>query len=238
MSTFEMLLSMPAVPAVMAALLDKPEGIDEASLTIPAGGPGRLEDTLSALARRGLIVRRSGLVFLTPGSGAIEKARKIVGAFYDLKSLMETSFMVRGVLGATEYYRCLVHRDTMFDMLAEEGVEKERLEKVLAAEERQGYVENLDIAYRVRGGVKEKFFPFIPHHHYHDFVFMHSRTVQKVGASSREPVVDIVEERYLLGSHPESIAQQARMYMKQHKHHILSRVRNEAFDIIWWYDRY
>lgn len=238
MNTFEMLLSMPAVPAIMAALLDKPAGVDEASLVLAVGGPERLEDTLSALARRGLIVRRSGLVSLTPGNDAIEKAQKIVAAFYDLKSLMETSFMVRGVLGATEYYRCLVHRDTMFAMLAEEGVEKEKFEKVLAAEEKQGYVENVDIAYRLRGGVREKFFPFIPHHHYHDFVFMHSREVQKKGAAALQAGVEIVEERYLLGSHPESIAQQARIYMKHHKHHILSRVRNEAFDIIWWYDRY
>jgi hypothetical protein len=233
-----MLLSMPAVPAIMAALIESPEGMEEKSIALAEGGPERLEEALGVLAQRGLIVRRAGFVSLPPGGKALDVARKIVAAFQDLRSLTEASFLIRGVLTATEYYRCLVHRDTMFAILTEDGADRERLEKVLAAEEKQGYIENIDIAYRMRGGLKEKFFPFIPHHHYDDFVFMHSRAVQQAQGSPQAPGVSVVEERYLLASHPASIAEQARRYMKTHKPHILNRVRNEAFDIIWWYDRY
>ncbi|OPX99852.1 MAG: hypothetical protein A4E60_02628 [Syntrophorhabdus sp. PtaB.Bin047] len=233
-----MLLSMPAVPAIMTALVENPEGIEESSIELAGDDPERLEEALDALARRGLIVRHSGLVSLPPGGKALTVARKIVAAFSDLKSLTEGSFMIRGVLSATEYYRCLVHRDTMFAILAEDGADRQQLARVLAAEERQGYVENIDIAYRVRGGVKEKFFPFIPHHHYDDFVFMHSRAVQNGQGLLGGPAITVVKERYLLANHPPSIAEQARRYMRENKPHILSRVRNEAFDIIWWYDRY
>jgi hypothetical protein len=237
-STFEMLLSMPAIPAIMAALVENPEGLEESSIAFAGDGPGRLEEALGALVGRGLIVRRAGLVSLPPGRDALELARRIVAAFEELRSLTEVSFMVRGVLTATEYYRCLVHRDTMFAILTEDGADREQLGRVLAAEQGQGYVENIDIAYRVRDGVKEKFFPFIPHHHYDDFVFMHSRAAQGRQAPSGDPATSVVEERYLLANHPPSIAEQARRYMRENKPHILSRVRNEAFDIIWWYDRY
>ncbi len=238
MSTFEMLLSMPAVPAIMTALVENPAGIEESSIQVAEGGPDRLEEALSALVQRGLIVRRGALVCLPPGAEALTIARKIVAAFRDLQSLTEASFMIRGVLTATEYYRCLVHRDTMFDILTEDGADREQLARVLAAEEGQGYIENIDIAYRVRGGLKEKFFPFIPHHHYDDFVYMHSRAVQNGQRLLGGPAISVVKERYLLANHPPSIAEQARRYMRENKPHILSRVRNEAFDIIWWYDRY
>ncbi len=238
MSTFAMLLSMPAVPAIMAALIENPEGMEESSIALVANDAGRLEEALSTLARRGLIVRHAGRVSLRPGGQALELARKIVAAFEELRSLTEASFMMRGILTATEYYRCLVHRDTMFAILTEDGTGRDQLEKVLTADEGQGYIENVDIAYRVRGGLKEKFFPFIPHHHYDDFVFMHSRDPQGGQTGTGGPAISVVKERYLLANHPPSLAEQARRYMRENKPHILSRVRNEAFDIIWWYDRY
>ena len=222
----------------MTALIENPQGIEESSIELAEGEPGRLEEALSALMQQGLVVRHFGFVSLPPGGKALELARKIVAAFHDLKSLTETSFLIRGVLTATEYYRCLVHRDTMFAILTEDGADREQLQKVLASEERQGYVENVDIPYRLRGGLKEKFFPFIPHHHYDDFVYMHSRAVENGQGLLGGPAVSVVKERYLLANHPPSIAEQARHYMRANKPHILSRVRNEAFDIIWWYDRY
>lgn len=222
----------------MTALIENPRGIEESSIILAEGGPDRLEEALGALMQRGLIVRRAGLVSLPPGTGSLELARKIVAAFHDLRSLTEAAFLIRGVLTATEYYRCLVHRDTMFAILTEDGADRDQLRKTLAADEGQGYVENIDIAYRVRGGTKEKFFPFIPHHHYDDFVYMHSRAGQGAQSPPGGPAISVVEERYLLANHPPSIAEQARRYMRENKPHILSRVRNEAFDIIWWYDRY
>jgi len=237
-STFEILLSMPAIPAIMAALIGNPEGMEESSIELAADDPGRLEEALNTLAQRGLIVRHAGRVSLPPGGQALELARGIVAAFEELRSLTEASFMIRGILTATEYYRCLVHRDTMFAILTEDGADGDQLGKVLAAEERQGYVENVDIAYRARGGLKEKFFPFIPHHHYDDFVYMHSRAAHGGQPATGGPAISVVEERYLLANLPPSLAEQARRYMRENKPHILSRVRNEAFDIIWWYDRY
>ncbi|GEM_PF-1760052 len=235
MNTLEMLLSMPAVPAIMSALIECPAGMEEASLIRGECDPGSLEDALCALSRHGFVVRASGRVCLPPVSRALEMARKIVAVFEELRSLTETAFMIRGVLGATEYFECLVHRETMFSMLSGESVTREMLDRVLAAEERQGYVEKLDIAYHVRGNLREKFFPFIPRHHYDDFVFMHSRAGKN---SAGEPGTSIVQECYLLGRHPAALAEQARRYMKEHHPHILDRVRREAFDIIWWFDRY
>ncbi len=234
-NTFEMLLAMPAVPAIMAALIESPAGIEEATLTPREGGPGSLEDALCALSRHGFVVRASGRVCLPPGKDALDMARKIVAVFKEIRSLTEIAFMIRGVLGATEYFECLVHRETMFAMLSGENVAREMLEKVLAAEERQGYVEKLDIDYHVRGNLREKFFPFIPRHHYEDFVFMHARTGKNAPG---ETGTSIVQESYLLGRYPASLAEQARRYMKENKPHILDRVRREAFDIIWWFDRY
>jgi len=230
MNTFEMLLAMPAIPTILVRLLEGEGVIDEASLSSVESDPERLEDALSMLAGHGLIVRRPGSVALVPGSDAA--AGRILEALRDVRSLTEASLMIRGILGATEHYRCLVHVGTMRSIMVEEGVATEHFDGALAAEEKQGYVDGTVIAYRIRDGVKEKFFPFIPHHHYHDFVFMHSRGVQ------RETGSEVFEERYLLGNHPPSIAEQARRYMKEHKQHILSRVQKEAFDIIWWYDRY
>ncbi len=235
MKTFEMLLEMPAVPAIMAVLIEHPEGIGESEITIPEGTPGRLEDALSALSRYGIIERQSGRVRVAPGDGPRDAASRIVAVFREIRSLTETAFMIRGILVATEYFECLVHRDTMLAMLTEENVTKEMAERIVAAEEKQGYIENFDIAYHVRGGLQEKFFPFIPRHHYEDFVFMHSRTGQ---SSPAGPGARVVNERYLLTHHPASLAEQARQYMTRHKPHLLNRVRNEAFDIIWWFDRY
>ncbi len=228
-STFEMLLSMPAVPAIMKALVDQPGGVQESSLSFTGGGPDRLEEALSVLSRHGFIIRRSGLVLLTPGKGALDVAHRVVAVFQELRSLTELSFMIRGILGATEYFECLVHKGTMLSLLAAENITGEMAEKVLAAEEKQGYIEKLDIAYHVRGNLREKFFPFIPRHHYEDFVFMHSRT----GTDAR-----VVREGYLSSRYPASLAEQARRYMKANKPHILDKIRGEAFDIIWWFDRY
>jgi hypothetical protein len=232
-NSFVMLLDMPAVPAIISALIECPAGIEEASLIQAEGGRRTLEEALSVLSRHGLVTRRSGCVCLAPGSDALNKALKIIAVFQELRLLTEISFMIRGVLGATEYFECLVHRETMFSLLTGEDITREMLEKVLAAEERQGYVEKLDIAYHVRGNLREKFFPFIPRHHYDDFVFMHSREGQR---SHGGPGDSVVQESYLLSHHPASLAEQARRYMKEHKPHIVDRVRNEAFDIIWWFD--
>ena len=229
-NTFEMLLSMPAVPAIMSALIECPAGIEEATLIGIEGGPDSLEQALSALVRHGFIERRAGRVCLASGGDAVSKARSIITVFQRLKELTEISFMVRGILCATEYFECLVHKETMFSMLSGEKIAQQVLEKVLAAEQKQGYIEVLDIAYHRRGNLQERFFPFIPRHHYDDFVFMHSRSGGE-GPS-------LVHESYLLGRYPASLAEQARRYMKEHKPHILDKVRNEAFDIVWWFDRY
>ncbi len=234
MSTVAELLAMPAVPAIMTALVASPSGVEEASI-VTGGGPENLENALAALARHGFVTRHSGRVFLPPGGDALDKALKVLAVFEELRSFAEISFMVRGVLGATEYFECLVHRQTLISLLTGENVGREMLENVLAAEQKQGYVEELDIAYHTRGNLREKFFPYIPRHHYEDFVFMHSRAA---GAAADEADSSLVHERYLLSRHPASLAEQARQYMREKKPHILDRVRNEAFDIIWWFDRY
>ena len=226
MSTFDALLGMPAVPAVMAALIASPSGVEETSIVVAEGGPDALENALSALSRHGFIIRRSGRACLPPGSDALDKARRIVAVFGELRSFTEISLMVRGVLVAT-----IAEMD-------EEGalaLTREMLEGVLAAEKRRGYIEELDIVYNVRGNLREKFFPYIPRHHYEDFVFMHSRARQ---ASPDGPGASVVNERYVLSRHPASLAEQARQYMREHSPHILERVRSGAFDIVWWFDRY
>lgn len=221
---------MPAIPAILTILLEHPEGVEESSLIVAAGEMQSLESALEVLLGHDIIIRHSGRVFLTRGAKTHDTVRRILEAFHDIRSFTETAFLVRGILNATEYYQCLVHKKTMFAMLTKEDVPIGMLEKVIAVEESQGYVENIDISYRLKGHIREKFFPFIPHHHYDDFVLMHSRIASADTA--------IIEERYILAHHPASIAEQARQYTAEHKPHILGTVRNQAFDIIWWYDRY
>ena len=47
----------------------------------------------------------------------------------------------------------------------------------------------------------------------------------------------MTEEEYLLGHYPKEMAEQAREYINREKEHIKEKIKNEAFDI-WWYYRF
>jgi hypothetical protein len=47
----------------------------------------------------------------------------------------------------------------------------------------------------------------------------------------------MIEEDYLLGHYPKELAKQSREYILKEKGHIQERMKDEAFDI-WWYYRF
>jgi len=234
------LTSTPAFAVILEMILSRPDGITEDELL--ASGPDAEESAraLEILSAHGLIERAKGSFVIRGNEENLENIRKIILVFRELNDINSAALIIRGILTATEYYRCLVHKETLVAMVVEEGVDRSICRRALALEERHGYIERLKINYRSRGRVREKFFPFIPYHHYHDFAEMTGRAVEAVGDGLVLPgdALELVEEQYLLGNYSEALAGQARQYMSTRNARLLEKVRNEAFDIVWCYDKY
>jgi len=234
------LTSTPAIAAILEMMLSRPDGITEDELL--SSGPAGQESAraLKILCAHGLIERVKGSFVIRRDEENLGNIRKVILVFRELNDINSAAFIIRGILTATEYYRCLVHEETLVAMVVEEGVDPAICRRALALEGKHGYIERLKIDYRSRGRVKEKFFPFIPYHHYHDFAEMTGRAVEAVGDGLVLPgdALEVLEEEYLLGNYSEALAGQARQYVSARNARLLERVRNEAFDIVWCYDRY
>ncbi len=99
----------------------------------------------------------------------------------------------------------------------------------------QGYVERLKIMYRAREGLKHRCFSFIPLYYYPHFIMMKPDNTGRLRERLKETGVAMVEEEYLLGRYPKEIARQSRDYVFREKEYIRERIKNEAFDIWWFY---
>ena len=240
MNDNDTLFSMPAIAVVLEKVASRPEGVGEHELHAPGLSEEESARALEVLSAHGLLEKTDAFIRIARYDENIGKVRKIIGAFRQLNDIAAATLFLRGILTATTYYRCLVHRETLVSMMAEEGIEPESVLKAISADEERGYFERLEITYRTRGQVKEKFFPFIPYHHYDDFAGMTGRVVEAVGDGLALPgdEISLSREVYLLGNYPEALAEQARRYVSEKNDNLLQRIRNEAFDIIWCYDRY
>ena len=231
---------MPAIARILRRLFDEPGGTDESELFLREGAGDQTGKALETLAAAGLVTRKATWVALSTDEELLGKARKMVDAFDELDRVTRASLTARALLNAPTHYRCLIHRDTLLTLLEGEGISTADAVRALARDEAQGYLEHMFITYRSRGQVKERFFPFIPYHHYEDFADMTGRIVEAVGDGSVLPEhkLALMKEDYLLGNYPEALAEQARRYLSEKNEGLLRKVQNEAFDIIWFYDRY
>lgn len=239
MSGFQKLLEIPSVPKILEMLVARPGGITEEEVA-SAVGEEHGKAAIALLVDHGLVRRSRGLIVINPGKENPGKIQNVIDFFRTVRAATEASLIVRGLLTANVYFQCLVHTGTLIELVESAGILKENILRAVTAEEKQGRIERRIITYRARGSLRERFFPYIPLHHYDDFVSMTGRHVQQVEGGGGLPSdrISFIKEEYLLGHYPSRLAEQGRNFTEEHYGHLLSRVRNESFDLIWWYDRY
>jgi len=142
----------------------------------------------------------------------------------------------RGILNATQY-ACLVHFATFTGIMESEGFTASDIDAMLEKDGREGYVERLKIMYRAREGLKHRSFPFIPLYYYPHFLMMKPDSTEHLRGRLKGAGIFMIEEEYLLGHYPKELASQSRDYISREKEHIKDKIKNEAFDI-WWYYRF
>ena len=236
MASYRHLLDTPSIPRILEILLEYDEGRDESSLLQAVGDAPYATRAVDILLKHGVIAREKGRLRICHGIGVTQKVRQIVGFYGDVQRLARKDLMFRGILNAT-YYKCLIHFDTFIEMMEHEGFSKEEIKRTLDEEVKQGYVQHLKIVYRSRSGLKHKFFPFIPLYYYPHFIVMDANNVQPLRARLENAGIVLTEEDYLLGNYPKELAAQSRDYILKEKHHVKDKIKNEAFDV-WWYYRF
>jgi hypothetical protein len=230
------LLDTPSIPRILEMLLECEEGRDEPALVQALGDAPYATKAIDILLAHGLITREKGRVRISHDVGVTQKIHQIVSFYGDIQKAARKGLMFRGILNAT-YYRCLMHFGTFIDMMEYEGFDKEETISTLDEEKKQGYVQHLKIMYRSRLGLKHKFFPFIPLYYYPHFIAMDADNAQPLRARLENPGVTLAEEDYLLGNYPKELAAQSRDYILKEKNHIKEKIKNESFDV-WWYYRF
>jgi len=230
------LLDTPSIPRILEILLESEEGREELSLLQALGDEARATKALDLLLQHGIIARERGRVRICDGSGTACKVGQIVAFYKQVQRAARKNLVLRGILNAT-YYKCLVHLGTFVQMMEHEGFDGVETLRAVDEEAREGYVQRLKIAYRSRSGTKHKFFPFIPLYYYPHFVVMDADKMQPLRSRLETPGIALAEEDYLLGNYPKELAAQSRDYILREKHHIKEKIKNEAFDV-WWYYRF
>lgn len=224
------LLDFPCIPAILKIILASPDGVEEEAIPRLLSDRAGIGEATSLLVEKKILVRDKRFLRLGAGDETLHIALRIVEFFEELNLTTSATLMFRGIVTATEYFQCLVHKETVFHLLESEAVPRSRGEEIVNIESELGYVARFFLPYLHLPGLKEQFFPFIPFHHHDDFV---SRT----GRRNRGEGM-IVEEEYLLGTYPAGLADQSRRYLEERRPDIFQDVRNRSFDIIWCYDRY
>ncbi len=236
MGGYRHLLDTPSIPRILDILLESREGREEPSLLQAAGDEAHAAKALELLLQHGIVARERGWVRICEGTETACKVDQIVAFYKRVQRAARKNLVLRGILNAT-YYKCLVHLGTFVQMMEHEGFDEAETLRTIDEEVREGYVQRLKIAYRSRSGTRHKFFPFIPLYYYPHFVVMDADKMQPLRSRLENPGVVLAEEDYLLGNYPKELASQSRDYILREKHHIKEKIKNEAFDV-WWYYRF
>ena len=229
-------LDAPSIPVILERLMESEGGRTEDALMEDVADRVYLDKAIDILLKNGLIERDKGLLRLARGKRHAQSVLKIVDFYRQIGKMRRRNLVFRGILNSTQY-RCLIHRGTFFEMMAEEGFQYPDVEGLLHAETKQGYVEQMKIVYRASRGAPHKLFPFIPLYYYPHFLVMTTENTGSFKAKLENAGILLIEEEYLLGNYPKDIALQAREYMLKEKDYIRERIKSEAFDI-WWYYRF
>ncbi len=236
MATVNILLDIPAIPRILELLCEKADGRDEAALAacFPDGTYNR--KALELLLARGIVTEEDGVVKLAETEESTRAVDAIMRFYGQIDRVARRRLLFRGILNSTQY-ACLVHFNTFIDMMQEEGFGRVDVDVMLKKDSKEGYVEQVKIMYRAREGLKHKSFPFIPLYYYPHFIMMKADSTDHLRERLKNAGVFMIEEEYLLGHYPKQIAKQSRDYILKEKSHIQERMKNESFDI-WWYYRF
>ena len=236
MASYRHLLDTPSIPRILEILLESEEGRDESALLQTFGDASYAAKAVDTLVEHAIITREKGRLRICHGSEVAQKVLRIVSFYGEIQRAARKELMFRGILNAT-YYKCLIHFGTFIEMMEHEGFDKGETIGTLGEEVKQGYVQHLKILYRSRSGLKHKFFPFIPLYYYPHFVVTDANNAQPLRARLENPAITLTEEDYLLGNYPKELAAQSRDYILKEKNHVKEKIKDEAYDV-WWYYRF
>jgi len=235
-SNVELMLDAPAIPRVLRLLMER-SGREQHCLVVEAL-PDRVcaDAAIEALVAGGIVCRQDGLLKIVPSEEAARRIDAIM-LFYDRVDAMERKkLLFRGILNIAQY-ACLVHVETFAKLMEAEGFARADMEAVATADGKEGLVERIKLTYRMKAGEPARTFPFVPLYYYPHFISMGSSDPDHVKERLGRAGITITEEEYLLGHYPKAVAEQAREYINVEKEHIKDRIKNEAFDM-WWYYRF
>jgi hypothetical protein len=234
--SLDLLLDAPAVPRVLRLLMDK-EGEDRhASIVEALPDKARTVAAIEALEAQGIIRRQDGFLKVVRTEEATRRIDAIILFYENVNRVERKKLLFRGILN-TAQYACLIHFGTCVGLMESEGFVLADVEGMIDKDSEEGFVERIKIVYRARDGLPHKSFPFIPLYYYPHFISMKSEDTEHLKARLRHAGITMTEEEYLLGHYPKEIANQAREYINREKEHIRDRIKNEVFDI-WWYYRF
>ncbi|OPY66696.1 MAG: hypothetical protein A4E57_02661 [Syntrophorhabdaceae bacterium PtaU1.Bin034] len=236
MGSSEILLDSPAIPRVLELLMETKEGCDEMSVMKLLPDKAYAQKALQVLLGQGIIEKEDGRLRIAEGEEISRTIKGIIRFYARIDRITRRRLLFRGILNTT-HYECLVHFNTFIGLMQNEGFAQPEVEVLLEKDRREGYVERVKIMYRSREGVRHRCFPFIPLYYYPHFIMMKSDQTEHLRERLKNAGVCMTEEEYLLGHYPKEIASQSRDYITREKEHIRQKIKNEAFDI-WWYYRY
>jgi hypothetical protein len=236
MGSLDLLLDIPTIPRVLKLLIERGGECAEATVTenLPAGAyAGKAIETLH---RQGIIEQEEGRLRIVKSAENDRTINGIIGFYSDTDRVTRRRLLFRGILNAAQY-ACMVHLDTLVELMEAEGFTRPETEGLIQMDGKRGYVERQKIIYRTREGLKQKTFSFIPLHYYPHFIAMKSDYVDRLKERFKGAGISLTEEEYVLGHYPTEIATQSREYLRTEKESLQEKIKNEAFDI-WWYYRF
>ncbi len=236
MNSLDILLDMPAIPRVLQCVLAEAGGRREEDLAENPSDRPYVQKAVEMLVAQGIITRHDGVISIARGEANDRRVESILRFYSGVDRAVKGSLLFRGILNAARY-SCLVHLGALVGLMGEEGFNRQDVEALLAKDGREGYVERLTVAYRTREGLSYKSFPFIPLHHYPQYIMMKPDAQGRLQQRLKGAGVTIIEEEYLLGRYPKEIALQSREYLAREKEHLSDKIRDEGFDP-WWYYRF
>jgi len=235
-TSFRFLLDLPAIPRVLQLLLHGQTGAREDSVIEHLRERAYTNKAIEMLVGQGIIRRENGLLTIVEGEENSRRVSGIMRFYHDVDRTVRRRLLFRGILNAADY-AYLVHFKTFTTLMETDGFSREDVDAVLDADGREGYVERLKVMCRAREGLEHRCFSFIPLHHHPHFIMMKPDNTGHLQERLRNMGVVMIEEEYLLGRYPKEIARQSREYVVREKEYIREKIKNEAFDV-WWYYRF
>ncbi len=236
MGTLDLFLDTPAIPRVLLHLKEKAEGDGKASIMQSLPDKAYTEKAIETLRTQGIIEEQDGLLRIVKGEENARTVEEIIRFYARVDAAARRRLLFRGILNSAQY-ACLVHLTTLKGLMETEGIDAEETEGLIEKDANLGLVERLPIMYRTREGLPHKSFPFIPVYYYPHFIAMKTDNAEHLRERLRHAGIVMKEEEYLLGHYPKQVAAQAREYVQREKEYIREKIKDEAFDV-WWYYRF